>query len=296
MNIKTKIGIISLIILLVLSLGVNFYCIFFYDNFCSYLQDTNEIYIMESGIIEANLEFREGNDITFTYDFDNTEYDKLLKRYDIKKIAGSGSEFDKAVNLMHEYSERLSHSTVCDMEPEQMNAEYLLDYALDEHEHGINCRAKAQILYEMCLALGIYSRKLWLMPISSYDTDCHVVNEIWDIELNKWIMLDITNDMYWVDENGIPLSVIEIREKLAKQEFCTPVDSKDNHSDLKNVLDDNYDIFMYIAKNMVYIRYMAESTVGEKKVYDLMPKNLGKLYDSLISEVSVKAAPEVNKF
>ena len=46
------------------------------------------------------------------------------------------------------------------------------------------------------LALGIYARKVWIMPNSGYDSDCHVVNEVWDSTLNKWVMLDITNNQY----------------------------------------------------------------------------------------------------
>lgn len=129
------------------------------------------------------------------------------------------------------------------------------------------------------------------MPISTYDYDCHVVNEVWDSKYGKWIMLDITTDTYWVDENRTPLSILEIREKLGKQEFCTPVKPDDNLSDLKSSLNENYDTFLYIAKNMVYLRYMDKYTVGESMVYDLMPVNLDKYYDFLISKECVEAAP-----
>ncbi len=291
-NKKSKIGMLILLALFLFSLCVNFYCIFFYENYTTYLQDTNEIYIMESGIIEANRQFRDGEDKEIQYDFNHANRNELLKKYNIQTIAGNGSEFGKAVNLMHEYSERLRHESNSELKSEQMDAMFLLDYALDDSEHGINCRAKSQILNEMCLALKIYSRKVWLMPISKYDTDCHVVNEIWDSKLNKWIMLDITNDMYWVDENKTPLSIVEIREKLADQQFCTPISVSDVHSDLKNVLDDNYDNFLYIAKNMVYLEYMVNNAAGESDVYTLMPENLDKPYDFLISEKAVKSPPE----
>jgi hypothetical protein len=42
---------------------------------------------------------------------------------------------------------------------------------------------------------------------------------------------------------------------------------------------------------MVYLRYMDSYTVGESVVYDLMPVNLDKPYDFLISEESVTKAP-----
>ncbi|MGN1188902.1 MAG: hypothetical protein ACI4SL_00735, partial [Candidatus Ornithospirochaeta sp.] len=107
----------------------------------------------------------------------------------------------------------------------------ILEYSLDNKKNGINCRNKAQIFNEMMLSLSIYSRKVWIMPYSSYDDECHVVNEIWDSSLNKWIMLDISNNAYWIDENDVPLSLLEIREKGANQSFCTPVIYKDDIKD-----------------------------------------------------------------
>lgn len=192
----------------------------------SYLQSTDEIYYMTAGILYNALDFRSGKDFTVTYDFDNPEYPELKSKYGIEAIAGEGTELDKAKALMNEYSGRLRHKSDYDNHVE-MNALALLDYSLDNKKQGINCRAKAQILNEMCLALGIYSRKVWICPNSVYDTDCHVVNEVWDSSLGKWVMLDITNNYYWVDSGGVPLSVLEIREHIANQKFCTPVSPAD---------------------------------------------------------------------
>ena len=237
----------------------------------SYLQSTDEIYYMEAGILYNALEFRDGEDFAVTYDFYNEEYPELLSKYGVKETAGDGTEFEKASALMNEYSGRLRHKSDYDNHVE-MNALALLEYSLDNKKQGINCRAKAQILNEMCLALGIYSRKGWICPNSVYDTDCHVVNEVWDSSLNKWVMLDITNNYYWVDESGAPLSVLEIREHIAKQEFCTPVSSGDKLDNLEKSLNRNYDNFLFIAKNMVYMQYCDENTVGEgTKFYSLVP-------------------------
>lgn len=50
-------------------------------------------------------------------------------------------------------------------------------------------------------------------------------------------MLDISNDLYWVDEYATPLSVLEIRDKIIEGEFCTPVSATDNLSDLQKISD-----------------------------------------------------------
>lgn len=71
-------------------------------------------------------------------------------------------------------------------------------------------------------------------------------------------MLDITNNFYWVDEKRIPLSVLEIRNHIANQEFCTSVAPDDNLNNLEKSLERNYENLLYIAKNMVYTSYCTE--------------------------------------
>lgn len=257
----------------------------------SYLQSIDQIYIMEAGIIKSYLEFAKGESHVFTYDFLNPEYPELKENYGIEKCAGEGSEFEKAIRLMAEYSSRLTHKGYYDNHID-FNALDLLEYSLDKPENGINCRAKAQILNEMCLSLGIYSRKVWIMPNSPYDGDCHVVNEIWDSGLNKWVMLDITNNQYWVDESGTPLSVLEIRKKGGEQEFLTPVVPGESLDNLHRLKEKHIGEFLYIMKNMCYMEYCSEYGVGEAKpFYLLMPKGLNSDYEFIISEEAVNAPP-----
>ncbi len=277
-----------LIVGLCVSIGFNiFQAVFSWD---SYLQDTDEIYTMEAGILCNNLEFAEGSDYELKYDFDHKDYATLKSKYNIEKKAKSGTEFERARNLMYEFAPRLTHKSDYDNSV-PCNALDLLEYSLGNKNQGINCRAKAQILNEMCLSLGIYARKVWLMPYSKYDTDCHVVNEVWDSTLNKWVMLDITNNEYWVDEEGTPLSVLEIRTKAANREFCTPVEEGDKTTNLQKLKKKHIDDFLYIVKNMVYMEYCAEYTVGETEIYLLMPKNIPTDYKLLIGSKSVESSP-----
>lgn len=280
---------IVLSVALFASIGMNIYQAFWgYD---SYLQNTDEIYIMESGILFNNLEFADGEDIEITYDFSADDYAVLKEKYNLENTAGDGSEFEKAMRLMNEFSPRLIHKSDYDNHIE-MSALPLLEYSLDKKSYGINCRAKAQILNEMCLALGIYSRKLWIMPNSRYDGDCHVVNEVWDSGLNKWVMLDITNNEYWIDENGEPLSVLEIRTKGANQEFCTPVVVGEKTEDVQKLKKKHTGDFLYIMKNMAYMGYKDNYTAGEiGTTYLLFPENLKTDYEYIISENSVSRPP-----
>lgn len=225
------------------------------------------------------------------YDFSHESYEQLRSKYRIEDTAGEGTEFERALRLMDEYAPRLTHESYYDNHI-PVNALDLLEYSLDNRKQGINCRAKAQILNEMCLSLGIYSRKVWIMPFSGYDGDCHVVNEVWDATLKKWIMLDITNNEYWVDESGAPLSVLEIRSKAALREFCTPVEAGEKTNNLQRLKEKHVGDFLYIVKNLVYTEYCTNYTVGETEdAYLLLPQNIPTEYELLISINSIECSP-----
>lgn len=285
------VGSIVVIVGFLVSIGFNIYFEIAYLKADSYLQSTEEIYVMEAGILRNNLEFHDGTDYKLQYNFSHENYETLKSKYKLENTAKEGSEFEKALRLMDEYAPRLTHESNYDNHI-PINALDLLEYSLDNKNQGINCRAKAQILNEMCLSLGIYSRKVWIMPYSKYDGDCHVVNEVWDTSLNKWVMLDITNNTYWIDDNKTPLSILEIRNKAALNEFCTPVEVGEKTNDLQGLKDKNIGNFLYIVKNIVYMEYCTEYTVGESKgYYLLLPQNIQTEYELLISKNEIDSSP-----
>lgn len=280
-----------LLVCLCVSVGFNIYQALCFIKCETYLQTTEEIYIFEAGILRNNLEFHSGKDFELSYDFSHESYSLLKSRYNLEKIAKEGTEFERALRLMDEFAPRLTHKSDYDNHV-PMNALELLEYSLNNKNHGINCRSNAQILNEMCLSLGIFARKVWIMPYSGLDTDCHVVNEVWDSALGKWVMLDITNNTYWVDENNTPLSVLEIRQKTALAEFCTPVEVGDNTNNLQRLKEKHIGNFLYIVKNLAYTEYCTQYTVGESgKFYLLMPQNIPTKYELLISKNAIEQSP-----
>ena len=75
----------------------------------SYLQDPEQIYTMEAGILKQNPYFRDGEDITISYSFGEPGFNTLKKKYGLEMTAGKGSSFHKAVRLMNEHAPRLTH-------------------------------------------------------------------------------------------------------------------------------------------------------------------------------------------
>ena len=280
---------------LVASIGLNIYQAFYdgsSDSMIEYLGSSEQIDITYSGILKSHEKFRDGGNAVISYDFEHEDYKILLEKYNIAEIAGNGSEYEKALRLMNEFAPRLSHFGNFDYSVD-IEALPLLEYSLDKPENGINCRCKAQILNEMLLSLGIYSRKLWIMPNSKYDGECHVVNEVWDTTLGKWVMVDISNNIYWVDKEGKPLSVLEIRQLAVNREFSTPVYADDDLSDLENSLNKAYSTYLYYLKNLDHMEYGAVMTVGESEdFYYLIPENKNVTNEMvLISENNVVDTP-----
>ena len=219
-----------------------------------------------SGILFQNQEFESGNTEENIYEFECAEFKELRSKYDLAKIAGEGSDFVRAKRLLHYLSPRLTHSSWYDNHIE-CNALRLLEYSLDNPEQGINCLNKSKILVECCLALGIYARRVRIMPFSPYDFDNHVVAEIYDRTLEKWIMLDPTTDGYFIDEAKMPLSLLEVRGKFANAELVTFVLSTDALKDVHKLCIKHIDTNMYICKNLFYFQVEQYATFGEKGSY-----------------------------
>ena len=219
-----------------------------------------------SGMLFHNQEFESGNAEDIIYEFECPEFEELRTKYNLVEIAGNGSDFVRAKRLLHYLAPRLTHSSWYDNHIE-CNALQLLEYSLDNPEQGINCLNKSKILVECCMALGIYARRVIIMPSSPYDFDNHVVAEIYDRTLEKWIMLDPTTDGYFIDETKTPLSLLEMRSKFANAEFITFVLSTDSLKDVQKLRTKHLDTNMYICKNLFYFEIEQYSTFGEKDSY-----------------------------
>ena len=194
--------------------------------------------------------------IEFTYDFQAKEFEELKEKYKIQEIAGNGSEIEKVINLLQWCNQNVLHNGgTKDVEFIPKTSLAILDYSFGKgREYGVYCRLQAIVLTECCLALGIKSRILHCLPYSPYDFESHVVSMVYINELNKWILVDPTNNRYFLDENNTILSPLEARERLGKNLFIKC-----------NMEDDSYK--KYMAKNMFYFKSLQHNTFGS----DILP-------------------------
>lgn len=219
-----------------------------------------------SGIVSNNPFDEGGLDCDIVYNFECQEFEVLKEKYDLVKIAGKGSDFSKAKRLLHYLTPKLTHHGYYTNHI-NCNSLDLLEYSFDKPENGINCLNKSKILEECLLALGIYARRISMYPYSPFDMDNHVVTEVFDRKLNKWIMLDPTFDTYLVDINGTPLSLIEARILFGKNEFVTAVNSYKRNKDLKSVYNKNIQLNTYYKKNCFYFCILNTNGFGVNGKY-----------------------------
>lgn len=234
-----------------------------------FLEERKYIY---QGILFNNSKFGCDDNSEIKYEFNCPEFIELNEKYDLAYIAKSGSEFQKAKRLVKFFAPKLYHSSWYDNHIE-CNALKLLEYSFDNKDQGINCLNKSKIIQECCLALKIFARRVSIMPFSPYDFDNHVVVEIFDSKLNKWIMIDPTTNGYFIDADKTPLSLLEIRNKFALDEFVTFVLCNERTSDLEKLKEKHLDINSYICKNLFYFNVEEVNTFGEADFLYFVPEN-----------------------
>ncbi len=236
----------------------------------SYREQIQNLYL---GILNNYPEFAQDAEAHFTYDFSATEWKELKSKYTLENIAKNGTSFEKAKRLLHYLASRLTHNSFYDNHVD-CNALQLLSYSFENQEQGINCLNKSKILAECCLALGIYARRVFIYPFSPFDFDSHVVCEIFDEYLDKWIMLDPTMDGYFVDGNHVPLSMLEIRAGFLSGCFQTFVSSTGREKDLQKTKLRNASTNLYILKNSFRMSYEQHNGFGKKgDAVCLIPKH-----------------------
>ena len=153
----------------------------------------------------------------------------------------NATTWEKAVAIGKFVSSNIPHANQKKW-PNHVNAIGLWEYT-KEVEHAFNCRLHSILTFELLLSAGIEARYITCMPEDKDDPDCHVVNEVWLPELNKWAMVDTDMGGHYVtDKNGTPLSLKEMREHYisGKKMLMHPAFGKAQR--------DN-DYYAYMAKN-----------------------------------------------
>ena len=153
----------------------------------------------------------------------------------------NATTWEKAVAIGKFVSSNIPHANQRKW-PKDVNAIGLCEYIKDV-EPAFNCRLHSIFAFELFLSADIKARYITCMPQDKEDPDCHVVDEVWLPELNKWAMVDTDMGGHYVtDRNGTPLSLKEMRENYISGEKMLM------HPAFGKAQKDN-DYYAYMAKN-----------------------------------------------
>ncbi len=123
--------------------------------------------------------------------------------------------------------------------------------SVTEGKRAANCYAHAVVLNDVLCALGFICKYVFCYPIDLCPIDCHVVNLVYSMEKNKWILLDSANNVVFSDKDGNILNIEELRKCL----IC----GEDVEVNLMNIYDNiehlnrnfiKQKILIYMIKNM----------------------------------------------
>lgn len=154
----------------------------------------------------------------------------------------NATTWEKAIAIGKFVSSNIPHANQRKW-PKDVNAIGLWEY-IKEVEPAFNCRLHSIFAFELFLSADIKARYITCMSEDKDDPDCHVVNEVWLPELNKWAMVDTDMGGHYVtDRNGTPLSLQEMREHYISGE--------------KMLI---YPAFGKAQKDKDYYAYMAKNT------------------------------------
>ncbi len=75
------------------------------------------------------------------------------------------------------------------------------------------CGDFADVFTGLAHAAGLFSRS-WAFSFDGFGGHGHVFNEIWDRQVGQWRMIDVFNNFYVVNAQGVPLSALAFRAAL----------------------------------------------------------------------------------
>lgn len=205
-----------------------------------------------------------GQNIEFEYGFHHTKLEELKEKYKLEVVAWKGDGRTKALKLLNWVSSNIYYNGSYDNHIE-LNALALLDYSFgNDEKKGINCRSLATILTECLLSIGIRARTVYLMPMSPYDLDNHVVTITYIMELDKWVMLDPTYNSYFIDNEGTMLSPWEVRYALANLGEIYVNDSITCRGYSDNIEEFKIEYIEYMTKNLFYMKSVLKNTFASE--------------------------------
>lgn len=234
----------------------------------------------DMNILIANQEYEHvsSESIKFTYNFTDDCLERLREKYQLKSIAGNGSEFMKLLRVTFWLA-----STLMFGQPESTESFHSLDI-LEKTNQGFrsNCFIAATVLTECFLSLGFIARMVRCMPIDLRFDECHCMTIAYLESLNKFVAFDAAMGGCYINSNGVPMHIIEIRNALINGDDIKVRSIFPNVSITK--------IKPYLTKNMIRFQSHRDSRYGcELNVTHDVIVNLNPITIPIKNKISISS-------
>lgn len=135
-------------------------------------------------------------------DLTNTSLRLLREKYRLYELVDSApSELDRMIILRNWVRNRIPSGTPRGVDY-NFNALDILSRA--ENGEKFFCSEYSTVFVQCALSIGLIARYGGLFK-------GHVVAEIWSNDFEKWVAMDVTNDLYY-ERSGIPLNILELHD------------------------------------------------------------------------------------
>lgn len=217
---------------------------------------------------------------------EKSKYEDIINKYDLEEKTKGLEDTALMIALLNWVCDNFNHDGSSGL-PGNPDISSLIEF--HQRNGGINCRGLSIILAEILRAYGIDARHITCMPEEEPFIDCHVVVHAYSEELNQWIMLDPSNRIILIDEEGNYIDLPTLRKSYIDESKITALNltGKDmQDSELKYYLG-------YMAKNtfrfeMDSIFDYASDGLQNKIKYNLIPKG----YDTIRRGATAITDPE----
>jgi len=137
---------------------------------------------------------------------------ELRTAFNLDSVAGTGSQVDRAIRLMHWMHDAVPHD---DNKPlKELNALNIIT-TYKKSKYAQACYGLSISLNEIFLSMGFKSRVVICFSHNYEHTNGgHVITALFIDSLNKWIYTDAQENAYVKDEKGNLLSIEEVRQRL----------------------------------------------------------------------------------
>lgn len=140
---------------------------------------------------------------------DDPALTELRERYGLARVIEGEPELD-AIFALLDWAYRIVEHDGGAQNPEPRSALNIL-HACETTGARVNCRMKAIVLCEACLAVGLRARYVTCLPAID-DGDCHAITMVYADSLTKWVTVDPSFNTYFLGDGGTMLNVIEARQ------------------------------------------------------------------------------------